>query len=68
MPFPNSPTNGQEVTVNNTVYQYNTTKSAWIKKPSQLVANASIANGTTNITCSASGDITFVRAGVTEEG
>ena len=31
MPFPTSPTNGQQATVNGIVYNYNSTKGAWIK-------------------------------------
>jgi hypothetical protein len=31
MSFPTSPTNGQQATVNGIVYNYNSTKGAWIK-------------------------------------
>jgi len=31
MAFPSSPTNGQQATVNNIVYVYNSTKSAWVR-------------------------------------
>jgi hypothetical protein len=30
MAFPSSPTNGQQATVNNITYYYNSSKSAWI--------------------------------------
>lgn len=49
MAFPSSPTNGQQVTVNNTVYQYNTAKSAWVRvnpilTSLEVTGNATIGN------------------------
>jgi hypothetical protein len=65
MPFPISPTNGQQATVNGILYVYNSTKGGWIKVPSTLSANPAISNGTSNVTVASGGDITVVRAGVT---
>jgi hypothetical protein len=59
MPFPNSPTNGQLATVNNLVYIYNSTKSAWNKaniaaalsgfSGNILVSSISVSNSTASI-------------------
>lgn len=59
MPFPNSPTNGQLATVNNLVYIYNSTKSAWNKaniaaalsgfNGNILVSSISVSNSTASI-------------------
>lgn len=43
MAFPSSPTNGQQATVNNIVYTYNSTKGAWVRLSTPgvpLAANA----------------------------
>jgi hypothetical protein len=35
MAFPSSPTNGQQATVNGTIYSYNSSKTAWVKVNAQ---------------------------------
>lgn len=53
MAFPSSPTNGQQVTVNNIVYTYNSTKGAWIRLSTPgvpLAANALTLSDTTQST------------------
>jgi hypothetical protein len=50
MPFPSSPTNLQQATVNNVIYVYNSTKAAWNKLStvsSTLTANAIVLNSNT---------------------
>lgn len=49
MAFPSSPVNGQQATVNNTIYQYSTAKSAWVRvNPSisslVVTGNANVGN------------------------
>jgi hypothetical protein len=60
MSFPSAPTNGQQATLNNVVYIYNSTKNAWVKSgtiSSTIVANALIINNTTISTSTTSGAV-----------
>lgn len=60
MSFPSSPTDGQQATLNNVVYVYNSTKNAWVKSgtiSSTIVANALIINNTTISTSTTSGAV-----------
>lgn len=64
MPFPSNPTNNQQTVVNNIVYNYNSTKGAWIRlynQTSTLTADKII------ITNSASNSLTLA-GGVSTTG
>lgn len=51
MSFPVSPTNGQQIVLGNVTYQYNSSKTAWIRVPGLVGANLSI------ISLAASGNV-----------
>ena len=60
MPFPSSPTNLQQATVNNVIYVYNSTKAAWNKLStvgSTLTANAIVLNSNTQATSTTTGAV-----------
>jgi hypothetical protein len=58
MPFPSSPTNLQVATVNNVIYVYNSTKTAWNKLStvaSTITANALVLNSNTQASSTVTG-------------
>jgi len=63
MSFPSSPTNGQQATLNNVVYIYDSVKNAWARSgtiSSTVIANALIINGTVNSTSTSTGSAQIV--------
>ena len=57
MAFPASPTNGQQVTVNNVIYQFDITKHAWVRLHNSTAANLIAANYVTVVNSLTSGNI-----------
>jgi len=57
MAFPTNPTNGQQATVNNILYYYNSSKSAWIRYSVGTLSNA-LANSSISVTSIESDNVT----------
>lgn len=57
MAFPASPTNGQQVTVNNVIYQFDITKHAWVRLHNSIAANLISANYVTAVNSLTSSNI-----------